>query len=133
MEIIHPIPELSGDICTGLVRQEYWFEGEKQNGFCVFNLQVNGEQWYRFFFDYGVLFWYEVGEPKQYESTINDMYYYPLVDEMARNETLRGRTIKAVVTFEEGNFSEIQVQFSGGATLILQEENDFCTFTITYE
>ena len=133
MEIIYPLPDLSGSVCTGFVREEYWFKGNKKDGYCVLNLQTNGRDWHRFFFDYGTLFWQTSDALHEPNTTIHDMYHNPLVDEMARNGTLRGRSIEAMVPIDKGALSELQVRFSGGITLVLQEENDFCTFAVINE
>ncbi|MCB9171988.1 MAG: hypothetical protein H6637_03610 [Ardenticatenales bacterium] len=49
-------PDLSGKICQGLYREEYWFEGDLIEPATILYLKFDG-QWHRLYFDFGIIFW----------------------------------------------------------------------------
>jgi hypothetical protein len=125
------IPDLQGCICTGLVRQEYWFEGQLSEDANVFYLQVDHGLWHRFLIDGGVVFWKIVNSLDERDTAVSDQYHYPQI-EIANQTGLFGRRVEAIIPIgqSQAQVSELQVHFSGGRTLVLYNADDHSTFAI---
>ena len=128
--ILHdPIPELRGAICTKLVQQKYWHQGQQVEQANVVYLQVDNKQWHRFFIDAGVLFWKIVDRPDNWDTKVEDEHHYPQTD-MAEQYGLVGREIESITSKNRGLVSELQVRLSGGIILVLKNECDLTAFAI---
>jgi len=128
--VLHdPIPDLKGSICTALVRQEYWYQGELDEQAHILYLQVDNIQWHRFLIDQPVLFWKVVNSPDEWNTKPNDEYHYPQY-EIAASSGLYGRVIEGMEISDEPTNSRLQIRFSGGARLVLQSEGYHSTLAI---
>ncbi len=133
--ILHdPIPELRGGVCRRLIRQEFWYRGERQEEANVVFLQVareNTTTWHRFFIDAGVCFWKTVDEPDACTAMPEEECHYPQI-ETTEQYGLAGREIEAVSAVDVGMASALRIWLSGGVRLALRNERDCSTFAIFF-
>lgn len=127
---MNTIPDLTGAICESLVRQYYWYEGEKSEGVHLLFLKIAGGKWHRFFFDCGPLFWREVEAPDVWDTTRADKHHYEQT-EIGREHSLIGIAIAEVVHQDLVPQPEVVIRFQNGTQLVLQ---DFCDYqTLRFE
>ncbi len=117
------VPDLIGRVCTRLVCQQYWHEGELAEEANVTFLQVDAEQWHRFLIDWGEPFWKVVDGPDKWNTTPMDEFHCPQI-ELAGCWGLVGRTIGAAGFVQIDRASEFRIVFSGGLTLVLHNNED---------
>jgi len=117
------LPDLKGCVCTRLVCQQYWYNGELEEEANVTFLQVDGKQWHSFLIDCGEPFWKVVDKPDEWNTSPAEEFHYPQV-ELTERWGLFGRTIQAVKFVEIGMASEFRVLFAGDIALVLHDEND---------
>jgi hypothetical protein len=122
-------PDLQGTTCTGLVLQEYWYDGAVCESAHVFFLQLDHGLWHRFFIDAGVLFWSTVTEPDVHNTTADEEFHYPQ-QELGAERGLLGSTLQNVEFVDTPPVYSLRLHFSGGTTLILRNENDHNTLLV---
>jgi hypothetical protein len=113
------IPNLTGEVCESLVKQEFWLEGAKSADVNVLFLKVKNGNWHRFFFDCGPLFWREVEAPDVWNTTPSDLYHYPQI-EIGSGLGVAGQPIESVKLLESTGLAEVRLQFANGTLLVLR-------------
>ncbi len=129
---MNDIPDLCGQVCESLIRQDYWYEGEKCEGVHLLFLKVVGGNWHRFHFDCGPLFWREVSAPDVWDTTRNYEFHYEQ-NEVGQQQGLVGIAIEKIVHNDStSRFDpEVVIHFSNGTNLVLR---DFCEYqTLRFE
>jgi len=121
LEFHDPIPEIAQRKCTGLIAQEYWYQGEQITEANVMFLQLEDGMWHRFFVDAGVVFWKTVAVPNPPGE--DGDHRYPLTDIGAVHGVL-GRRLSSVSAVEVPNGCEIRLEFEGDKSVILHNADD---------
>jgi hypothetical protein len=116
------IPDLEGQVCTGLLAQEYWYRGELVDEATVLFLRLDEPVWHRLVIDAGVVFWKTVempDRPPDYED-----HSCRHVD-IAGQHGLAGRRLSAIETIDLPGGGALRLRFEGGTSVVLHKHDRF--------
>jgi hypothetical protein len=124
LELKNPIPDIAGRVCTALLAQEYWHQGERVTNANVLFLRLEDGVWHRFFLDAGALFWRTVDAPTfPPASTDNEEHRYPVVD-LAALHGFAGKKVVDVQAVDVAGGAELRLAFRNAPLLVLRDVED---------
>ena len=116
-------PEIERQSLQEMIVQEFWYDGVVEEPANVVYLKINND-WYRLYFDCGIVFWREGNEGLEDElaSRGNDTGY-PLID-LTEQLGIKGAEIIQCEGSVVSEGSEVEFQFSTKNAVIFQCIND---------
>lgn len=105
-------PDLDGLICSGLVVEEWWYEGSIYDPAMVIWLQAEST-WHRLVMEYGEVFWRVADdEPTAYD--LPELRGSTRIVDLGRNQGLIGEVISGIDGQDTEEGVEVVVQFKSG-------------------
>ena len=137
LEINGKPPLLNGRRLWALQVQSFWYGGKIEEEANVIFLNVENE-WWRLYFDCGIIFWRPVEEgPKEFSFTNDDGIEssYPVID-LGADKKLNRKIIKSCTMAAIHSGSKVEFEFENGNLLsfenvgdhtIIKSQQDGCT------
>ena len=128
--LMNDIPSLAATTCEAFICQQYWYAGALAADVNVLFLKIVDGAWYRFFFDYGVIFCKQVDAPDIWQTSPQDEHHYPHID-IGRRYDLNDRTILAFQIINQEPFPMLAIQFSSSITVHVIDEGEQMRLSIS--
>jgi len=125
IDFVHPIPDLTGQICESFIRQDFSYNGQEAIVSILF-LKIRNGTWHRFFFDCTSLFWKQVDAPDVCDTRPADEFH-SFQTEIGQQHGLNGSAIREIKALVVGERPELHISFSNGIKVRLR---DFCDYQL---
>jgi hypothetical protein len=127
LEIDGVWPDFENGILEELLCYEMWHKGKLEEPANVIFLKVSGN-WYRLYFDYGIIFWRKDKEgPKEYEIPEYESYFK--VVDVGRNYGLVNNIIESVVGRTLPNYdSAVIIKMANEKSIAFSNIDDNTTY-----
>lgn len=110
------LPDVSGEVCEGLLLQAHYYRGQLVNEANVLFLKLGRGGWHRIFIEAGVVFWHTVDA---LDSPDGDRHHYTVTD-LGAAHRLVGRRLRGLTTADVPGGGELRVHFTDDARVSLR-------------